>query len=103
MENQPITTTDLYTALEKQSERFVSTVNTTLAAMEYRLMEDAHKTQSEAFRVFESVYERQDIRLRRLEVEQQNMDASMSGRIAIVERRLFEIEKRLMLTPPDRN
>lgn len=97
MDNSPITTADLQAVLERH---FAKTVSTRLNAMEHRLLDDAHRSHSEIASLFESTVARQDIRLRRLEVEQQNMDASLSGRMAIVERRLFEIEKKLLIRPP---
>ena len=68
--------------------------------MEARLIETMRDMQTEILRAFEAFSGGQEIRLRKLEADQSNLDAALSGRVSIVERRLFEIEKRLMIDPP---
>ena len=83
--NQPVTKADLTAALDAQSGI---------------LIEKMRDMQTEILRAFEAFATGQEIRLRKLEVDQSNLDTALSGRINVVERRLFEIEKRLMMEPP---
>jgi hypothetical protein len=66
-----------------------------LAAMEERLVEKMRDMQTELLRGFAAFTEGQTIRLRKVEADQSNLDAALSGRINVLERRLLEIELRL--------
>ena len=60
-----------------------------------RLTEAMRDMQSELLRGFAAFSEGQTIRLRKVEADQSNLDAALSGRVAVLERRLLEIELRL--------
>jgi len=60
-----------------------------------RLTEAMRDMQSELLRGFAAFSEAQTIRLRKVEADQSNLDAALSGRVAVLEKRLLEIELRL--------
>ena len=64
-------------------------------AMEDRLIEAMRGMQTELLRGFEAFAQGQTIRLHKLEVDQSNLDTSLSGRVRIVEDRLHQIELKL--------
>ncbi len=66
-----------------------------LTGMEDRLVEKMRDMQTELLRGFAAFSEAQTIRLRKVEADQSNLDAALSGRVAVLERRLLEIELRL--------
>jgi hypothetical protein len=68
-------------------EKFVDT--------EDRLVEKMRDMQTVLLRAFAAFTEAQAIRLRKVEADQSNLDAALSGRIAVLEKRLLEIELRL--------
>ena len=63
--------------------------------LETRLVEKMRDMQTELLRGFAGFSEGQIIRLRKVEADQSNLDAAISGRMAVLERRLLEIEMRL--------
>lgn len=71
-----------------------------LSALSERLIEVMRDMQTEILRAFQAFSAGQTLRLRKLEADHSNLDASISGRMEAVEGRLFEIEKRLMMEPP---
>ena len=71
-----------------------------LDALSDHMTERMRDMQTEILRGFEVVSTGQTIRLRKLEADHSNLDAASSGRIEAVERRLFEIEKRLHIDMP---
>jgi hypothetical protein len=71
-----------------------------LEAMEGRLVEKMRDMQTELLRGFAAFSEGQTIRLRKVEVDQSNLDAALSGRVNIVEGRLRQIELRQGIEPP---
>jgi hypothetical protein len=87
-ENRPATSADL-TALEER-------LNQRIEATENRLIEKMRDMQSELLRGFRVFSDGQVIRLRKLEADHSNLDASLSTRIEAVENRLLEIEIRLV-------
>jgi hypothetical protein len=62
---------------------------------ETRLVEKMRDMQTELLRGFEAFSGAQSIRLRKVEADQSNLDAALSGRVAILENRLTQIEQRL--------
>jgi flagellar biosynthesis/type III secretory pathway protein FliH len=66
-----------------------------LEAMESRLTEKIRTMKMDLLRSFTSFSEAESLRLRKVEADQSNLDASISGRMAVLEKRLFEIEMRL--------
>jgi hypothetical protein len=65
--------------------------------MEDRLTEKMRDMQTELLRGFASFSEVHTIRLRKVEADQSNLDAALSGRVNVLEKRLLEIELRLGL------
>jgi len=71
-----------------------------LEAMEGRLVDKISHMQTELLRGFAAFSEGQTIRLRKVEVDQSNLDAALSGRVNVVEARLRQIELRQGIEPP---
>jgi len=71
-----------------------------LEAMEGRLVDKMRDMQTELLRGFAAFSEGQTIRLRKVEVDQSNLDAALSGRVNVVEARLRQIELRQGIEPP---
>jgi len=63
--------------------------------MEERLTERMRDMQTELLRAFEALSAGQVLRVRKVEADQSNLDAALSGRVDILERRLTQIELRL--------
>jgi len=59
------------------------------------LTEVMRDMQSELLRGFQSFSTAQTIRLRKVEADQSNLDAALSGRVNVLEQRLLEIELKL--------
>ena len=70
-------------------------------AIEDRMTEKMRDMQTELLRGFSAFSENQTIRLRKVEVDQSNLDAAISGRVNTLEKRLLEIELRLGLIKPN--
>jgi hypothetical protein len=88
-------------AMEARLEsRLTRNTQTQLEAMEARLIEKMRDMQTELLRGFAAFSEGQTIRLRKVEADQSNLDAALSGRVNVLERRLLEIELRLGLAGP---
>jgi len=62
---------------------------------EDRLIEKMRDVRMQLLRGFAAFTEGQTIRLRKVEADQSNLDAALSGRVSVLERRLLEIEMRL--------
>jgi len=75
-------------------EKFAE-VDRRFSALEERLVEQMRDMQTEILRGFEAFSAGQAIRLRKVEVDQSNLDSSLSARVNIVEARLLQIELRL--------
>jgi len=69
-----------------------------LEAMQHRLIEKMRDMQTELARGFASFSQVQTLRLRKVEADQSNLDAALSGRVNVLEGRLLEIEIRLGLS-----
>jgi hypothetical protein len=86
-------------AMEGRLDGRIDDTNRSLAAMEARLLdrmaETARDMQTELLRGIAAYAESTSIRMRKLEADQSNLDAALSGRMAVMEKRLFEIEQRL--------
>jgi hypothetical protein len=66
-----------------------------MGALEARLVEAMRDMQTELLRGFEAFAASQTIRLRKVEADQSNLDAALSARVDVLERRLLQIEQRL--------
>ena len=82
-------------------EEGLAAVKGELTAVEGRLIEAVRDAQTEVLRAFERYVGAEQIKFRRLQADLSNVDASTDKRLEIVERRLFEIEKKLLMKPPD--
>jgi len=65
-----------------------------MEATEHRTIEAMRDMQTELLR-FEVFSAAQTFRLRKVEADQSNLDASISGRVEVLEKRLLQIEQRL--------
>jgi hypothetical protein len=70
-------------------------LRTYLESMENRIVENMRDMQTELLRGFEAFSGAQSIRLRKVEADQSNLDASLRARVEILESRLAQIELRL--------
>ena len=68
---------------------------------EHRLIEAMRGMQTELLRGFEAFSKPQTLRLRKVEADQSNLDAAISGRVGVLEERLHQIEMRLGIDPPE--
>jgi hypothetical protein len=85
-------------AMESRITRDTRTLlDTRLETMESRLTEAMRDMQTELLRGFAAFSQGQTIRLRKVEADQSNLDAALSGRVNVLEGRLLEIELRLGL------
>jgi hypothetical protein len=66
-----------------------------LLAVEHRIIEAVRDMQTELLRGFEAFSKAQTLRLRKVEADQSNLDAALSGRVDALEERLGQIEQRL--------
>jgi hypothetical protein len=89
MADQPVTRAELLAALAGQKQEILD------AIQEY--VRDA---QTEILKAFLPYQEGQNIRLRAMEAKVSNVDTGITERMAVLERRLAEIEKKLLLNPP---
>lgn len=67
----------------------------TLSASEARLVETMREMQTELLRGMAAHSGSITLRIRKVEADQSNLDAALSGRVEILEKRLGEIEQRL--------
>jgi hypothetical protein len=81
--------------LEGMESRIDSHFDEKMGKMEERLTEKMRDMQTELLRGFAAFSESQTIRLKKVEADQSNLDAALSGRVNVLERRLLEIELRL--------
>lgn len=70
-----------------------------IAASEQRLIEVMREMQTEVLRGMAAYSGSVTLRIRKVEADQSNLDAALSGRVEILEKRLGEIEQRLGLPP----
>ena len=66
-----------------------------VAESEHRIVEVMRDMQTELIGGFEAFSKGQTLRLRKVEADLSNLDASLSGRMEILESRLQQIEQRL--------
>ncbi|HEY2018063.1 MAG TPA: hypothetical protein VGH38_31375, partial [Bryobacteraceae bacterium] len=62
--------------------------------------ETVRDAQAEVLKAFPSYQEGANVRMRALEAKLSNVDSGLSERLAIVERRLWQIEAKLLIDPP---
>jgi hypothetical protein len=81
--------------LETRLEASVQAVRTDSKATEHRVIEAIRNTQTELLRGFEAFSTAHMLRLRKVEANQADLDASLSGRVEVLEKWLLQIEQRL--------
>jgi flagellar biosynthesis/type III secretory pathway protein FliH len=84
-----------FAAIDARFAEMEARFDAKLEALKNHLIEEMRAMQTEMLRGFASFAEVQTIRLRKLEADQSNLDASLSGRLRVVEERLLQIELRL--------
>ena len=82
-------------SLEEKVDRNDASLRKELLSTEHRMIEAMRDMQTELLRGFQAFAVPQGIRLRKVEVDQSNLDSSMSGRMEVLEKRLYQIEMRL--------
>lgn len=86
--------------IKQYLEAMEGRLNTKFEGLENGLVEKMRDMQTELLRGFAAFSEGQTIRLRKVEVDQSNLDAALSGRLNVVEGRLRQIELRQGIEPP---
>lgn len=81
--------------LEGRMESMEARFDEKMGKTEERLTEKMRNMQTELLRGFAAFCEGQTIRVRKVEADQSNLDAALSGRVNVLERRMLEIELRL--------
>jgi hypothetical protein len=100
VESEAWYTTNMDADLKQYLEAMEGRLNEHLTGLENGLVEKMRDMQTELLRGFAAFSEGQTIRLRKVEVDQSNLDAALSGRVNIVEGRLRQIELRQGIEPP---
>ena len=96
MPDQPITRQDLDEALQKTAGEIDQALQRTAAD----LKEFSRDLQTEMLKAFATFTEANTLRFRGIEADVSNNRAEQRLWKDVIERRLFEIEKKLMLDPP---
>jgi len=90
-------------ATKQDLDALATTFSKQLSTLEKRLLESTQEmirdAQTEILRAFLPYLESQGVRFRSLEVKTANVETGLTERMAVLERRLQEIEKRLLLRP----
>jgi hypothetical protein len=86
--------------LEAVQEMIRDSQTAVTKAISERTQEMIRDSQTEVLKAFFSYQEGADIRMRTTEVKLSNVDTGLSERVAVVERRLRQIEAKLLLNPP---
>src|SRR6266404_3617104 len=89
--SQPATIGDVHRIVTETEHRLIEIVTET----EHRLIEAMRQMQTELLRGFEAFSHAQNLRIRKVEADQSNLDTSLSGRVEILENRLHQIEMKL--------
>ena|ERR1039458_975182 len=95
-ENAPATKKDL----AELEARMDTKLDTKLSELEDRLSERIRDSQTEILKAFLPWQESVHTQFRKLEANMGNNVTSIEQRMGIMERRLWEIEKRLLMNPP---
>jgi hypothetical protein len=98
--DRPATKKDLQELEQRMDTRILEVeqrMGTRMEQMEHRLQEFGRDIQTEMLRGFERYAQGMEIRTRKLEADLGNLNASESARLANVEFRVLEIEKKLLM------
>jgi len=93
---------DLLVALAAQKQDTLNGIRAFFAAEREQTEEIVRNAQTEILKAFLSFQESSNIRFRTIEANLSNTDTGLSERMAVLERRLAEIEKTLLLKPAGR-
>ena len=107
MDDKPITRAEmveLLTQLAGDLRAEMAAVKAEMAAMKQEIIEEVQErvrdAQTEILKAFFPFQQSSDIRMRKLEANLSNTDTALTERMGVVERRLQEIERRLIINPP---
>jgi hypothetical protein len=100
MEDHPVTRSELLEALAATKREMLDAVAGLLKQTESTLREAVYDSQTEILKAFLPFQESMNLRLRTMEAKLSNTDTGITERMAVLERRLAEIEKKLLLRPP---
>jgi hypothetical protein len=100
MNDQPLTRAELAEALDGQKRELLDAIRASKEEVLESVQEFVRDAQTEILKAFLPYQESQNARLHLMEVRLSNVDAGLGERMAILERRLAEIEKKLLLNPP---
>ena len=87
-------------ATKKDLEELKVELKAEMGGLEDRLLEKMRDMQTELLRAFVPFQESSSLRMRNLEANTSNDITAVKGRMDIVERRLLQIEHKLLLEPP---
>jgi len=97
MPDDYVTKKDLEEFGERLEARLDAKLDAKLRTLKDELIEAVRDAQTEVLRGFHAHQGGMDLRLRKIEADHSNLDASATGRLANLEQRVFEIEKKLMM------
>jgi hypothetical protein len=104
MEDHPISRGELLEALATTKREMLDAIDKLLddriKQTESTLREAVYDSQTEILKAFLPFQESMNLRLRTMETKLSNTDTGITERMAVLERRLAEIEKKLLLRPP---
>ena len=111
MDDQPVTQKEMLEALASNKAETLQALEANkaetlqaVAAAKTEILEKVAElvrdSQTELLKAFLSYQENNDLRVRTVEAKLSNVDTGLSQRVSNVERRLWEIEKKLLLNPP---
>jgi hypothetical protein len=104
-ENQYVTRADLRAELLAVEGRMTSTIAKAIAQSQAQILEKTQEfvrdSQTELLRGFEAFSAAFYVRVRKLQADVSNIDAATDQRLTLIERRMFEIEKRWQIPPPE--
>jgi hypothetical protein len=107
MDERPITRAemlDLFAAQKFDTKALEAELKADMATLKQEILDGVQErirdSQTEILKAFLPFQESSNLRLRLVETNLSNTDAVLTARMAVLERRLQEIEKRLFLNPP---
>jgi len=102
--NQYVTRADLRAELRAVEDRMTNTIAKAIAQSQAEILEKTQEfvrdSQTELLRGFDAFSTAFHVRLRKLQADVSNIDAATDQRLTLMERRMFEIEKRWQIPPP---
>jgi len=100
-----VTRADLRAELLAVEDRMTSTIAKAIAQSQTQILEKTQEfvrdSQTELLRGFEAFSAAFYVRVRKLQADVSNIDAATDQRLTLIERRMFEIEKRWQIPPPE--